>query len=380
MRSALFSHTARVYFNAALLAAIAATTMAAAAESSPVESAIELAKRDLDVESRRAYGSEGPALAKALYRLAKAYREQEQSAAAIPLLTRALSIYDRTKPSNPFDVVLVLNDLGMSYAEQKQPREALPFMLRAVASAETYYKGSPNHSNLITLVGNLAETYSRLGASADAESQYRRMLSMSEKTYGPDDPKTAKVRRDLFEQSQRLAGQSAPIGTSENGGRSAGTRVVSMDCESMKRTVIATKIPPNASITAANETVMFMTKAVLDMIAAKCPTEPGVTAAQIEAERQQREQQYAAAERACNAVQSGGRKCIPQAHTATAAVSAAPVASRASNSSQSVAIGYDPVTGKCYPEGSEECKQVPGATSDSGSGRSSGGRSIRTAR
>lgn len=101
MRSALFSHTARVYFNAALLAAIAATTMAAATESSPVEPAIELAKRDLDVESRRAYGSEGPALAKARYRLAKAYREQEQSAAAIPLLTRALAIYDRTKPAFP---------------------------------------------------------------------------------------------------------------------------------------------------------------------------------------------------------------------------------------------------------------------------------------
>jgi len=379
MRFAFFSRTARACFKAALMLAAFAVTTLAAADTSAVDSAIESAKKDLD-RAERLYGPDDQKTAKALYRLSKIYRDQEQYATATPLLTRALSIYDNTKPPDPLGVVLVLNDLGMAYAEQKQPRDALPFMIRALGTAEAFYKASPNHSDLITLVGNLAEVYSRLGASADAESLYRRMLSMSEKAYGTDDPRTAKIRGKLYDQTQKLAGQSAPNRGYENGSRSTGTRVVNMDCESMKRTVIATKVPPNASITAANETVMFMTKAVLDMIAAKCPTEPGVTAAQIEAERQQREQQYAAAERACNAVQSGGRKCIPQAHTATAAASAPPVASRASNSSQSGTIAYDPVTGKCYPEGSQECKLVPGTTSDSSSGGGSSGRGIRTAR
>ncbi|MBB4225718.1 tetratricopeptide repeat protein [Variovorax guangxiensis] len=379
MRLALFSSAARAHFSVGLLlAALTIVTNASAADSSPADSAIETAQKNLD-RAERLYGPNEQRTAHALYRLAEAYRAHNQKAAAIPLLTRALSILDRTKSPDPFVVVQVLNDLGLNYAEQNQLREALPLLQRSLDVAETYYRASPNHSNLITLTGNVAGAYSRLGEPAEAEKLYRRMLSMSEKAFGTDDPRTAKIRGDLYEQTQRLAGQSTINRGNENGSRSTGMRVVSMDCESMKRTVISTKIPPNASITASNETVMFMTKAVLDMIAAKCPTEPGVTAAQIEAERQQREQQYAAAERACNAVQSGGRKCIPQAHTATAAASAPPVASRASNSSQSGTIAYDPVTGKCYPEGSQECKNVPGTTSDSGSSGSSG-RGIRTAR
>ncbi|WP_418126060.1 tetratricopeptide repeat protein [Variovorax sp. 160MFSha2.1] len=364
MRLALFSGAARAHFRAALLlAALAIVTNASAADSSPAESTIETAQKNLD-RAERLYGPDEQRTAHALYRLAQAYRAQNQKPATIPLLTRALSILDRTKSPDPFVVVQVLNDLGLTYAEQGQPQEALPFLQRAVDVAETYYRASPNHSNLITLLGNLAMTYSRLGQPAEAQRLYIRMAYMSEKTYGPDDPRTVEIKQRHDD---------------ENRSRSTRTRVANMDCESMKRTVVATKVPPNASITAANETVMFMTKAVLDMIAAKCPTEPGVTAAQIEAERQQREQQYAAAERACNAVQSGGRKCIPQAHTATAAASAPPVASRASNSSRSGTIAYDPVTGKCYPEGSQECKNVPGTTSDSSSGGSSG-RGIRTAR
>ncbi|WP_295985235.1 tetratricopeptide repeat protein [uncultured Variovorax sp.] len=380
MRLALFSRSARTYLKAALLlAAIAISTMASA-DSSPAGSALESAKKDLD-RAERLYGPDDQGTAKALYRLAKAYRDQEQSAAAIPLLTRALSIYERTKSPDTFSVVLVLNDLGMSYAEQKQPREALPFMQRAVGTAEGHYKASPNHSNLITLVGNLAGTYSMLGASADAESLYRRMLSMSESAYGTDDPRTAKVRANLLEQTQRLAGQSSPTRGSENGNRSTGTHVVNMDCESMKRTVIATKVPAGASITASNETVMFMTKAVLDMIAAGCPTEPGVTAAQIEAERKLRQQQYAAAESACNAVQSGGRRCVPQAHTATAAVSMQPATSQASSSSKSGVASYDPITGKCIGD-PQVCACLPGITTGMTcpSSRGSSGGGIRTAR
>lgn len=82
----------------------------------------------------------------------------------------------------------------------------------------------------------------------------------------------------------------------------------------MKQAVIATKVPPNASVTDANEAVMFMTKTIMNMIDGGCPTEPGVTAAQITAERQLRQQQYEAAESACNAVQSGGRRCVPKGH------------------------------------------------------------------
>ncbi len=66
---------------------------------------------------------------------------------------------------------------------------------------------------------------------------------------------------------------------------------------------------------------MFMTKTVLDMIDGNGPTQPGVTPAQIAAERKLRQQQYAAAENACNAVQAGRRRWTPQVHTAARATS-----------------------------------------------------------
>ncbi|MDA7415728.1 hypothetical protein PGB34_05070 [Xenophilus arseniciresistens] len=103
-------------------------------------------------------------------------------------------------------------------------------------------------------------------------------------------------------------GSATPAGT----GAAAG-RLPSAQCEAMKRVVMGTRIPSNASVTASTETVMFMTGTVLDMIAGGCPTD-GTTPAQIEAERKERQQQYKAAEDACNAVQSGGRRCVAANH------------------------------------------------------------------
>ncbi|MNL52719.1 hypothetical protein D3C87_1759170 [compost metagenome] len=133
----------------------------------------------------------------------------------------------------------------------------------------------------------------------------------------PDHPLAATTARQMTGESggsTNAGGGSSPAGTANAASRPAGTRLSSQTCEAMKQSVIATKVAPNASITASQETVMFMTKTVLDMIAANCPTEPGVTPAQIAAERQTRQQQYAAAENACNAVQSGGRRCVAQNH------------------------------------------------------------------
>ncbi|WP_447774997.1 hypothetical protein [Variovorax boronicumulans] len=154
-------------------------------------------------------------------------------------------------------------------------------------------------------------------------------------------------------------------------------RLSGAQCQAMKQSVMTTKVPPNASVTASTETVMFMTKTVLDMIAGGCPTDSS-TPAQIEAERQERQRQYTAAESACNAVQSGGRRCVPRVHTAAEA-SRPTVSSAAQNTQQQGAISYDPVTGRCLGEG---CCSLPGITGQpqcSSSSRSSGG-GIRTAR
>lgn len=121
--------------------------------------------------------------------------------------------------------------------------------------------------------------------------------------------KAAQAQPETVAAARQLPGQSDTSATSAtDGGMSI------RECEARKQAVIATRVPDNASITASQETVMFMTKTVLDMIASGCPTEPGVTPLQVEAERKTRQQHYTAAENACNQVQSGGRRCVAQNH------------------------------------------------------------------
>lgn len=183
----------------------------------------------------------------------------------------------------------------------------------------------------------------------------------------------------------------------ENGrGMAQSDTVSASECEDRKQTVIATRIPDNASITESQETVMFMTNTILDMIADGCPTESGVTPAQIAAERQLRQQQFDAAESACNAVQSGGRRCVARNHFGSGAKetqTTAPVTPAAKPASPNPGfeceidprwgkdyfgnprsksgnkiVAYDPVTGKIRC--SNEPAPAPGIT-DSKRGTSS---------
>lgn len=94
---------------------------------------------------------------------------------------------------------------------------------------------------------------------------------------------------------------------SVRGTTNSSQQVATSACTSKEQQVKNTKIPPNASITASTETVMFMTMTAMEMFAANCP---GVT----REEQQQYKQSYEAAEQACNAVQSGSRRCAAKNH------------------------------------------------------------------
>ena len=255
--------------------------------------------------------------------------------------------------------------------EQQRAREQ-------AAQAEQQFRTSLQAMNPGQLFAR-ADELNAQGDKARAREVQRTLVSRF-----PDHPLAATA-------AQQMAGGA---GTGSSAGasaastapaRPAGGRLSSQACEAMKQTVIATKVPPNASITASQETVMFMTKTVLDMIDGNCPTEPGVTPAQIEAERKLRQQQYAAAESACNAVQAGGRRCTPQVHTAARAASTPPAnASTVGSTPRTPTISYDPVTGRCIGD-REACACQPGLGNSKEygecprSGGSSGG-GIRTAR
>ncbi len=107
---------------------------------------------------------------------------------------------------------------------------------------------------------------------------------------------------------------SVSAGAVNPAGLPAGGRLSSQACEALLQSVVATKLPPNASATAAMETVMFMTKTEMDMIDGGCPPNPGVTPAQVAAARRERQQQYTTAEQNCNQIQSGGRRCVSANH------------------------------------------------------------------
>jgi hypothetical protein len=255
--------------------------------------------------------------------------------------------------------------------EQQRAREQ-------AAQAEQQFRTSLQAMNPGQLFARSDELNAQ-GDKARAREVQRTLVSRF-----PDHPLAATAAQQMA----GGAGTGSSAGTSTASAapaRPAGGRLSSQACEAMKQTVIATKVPPNASITASQETVMFMTKTVLDMIDGNCPTEPGVTPAQIEAERKLRQQQYAAAESACNAVQAGGRRCTPQVHTAARAASTPPAnASTVGGTPRTPTISYDPVTGRCIGD-REACACQPGLGNSKEygecprSGGSSGG-GIRTAR
>ena len=106
-----------------------------------------------------------------------------------------------------------------------------------------------------------------------------------------------RARRQQINASVSVAG--------DRSGCLAGSAVAA--CAAKKQTVKATKVGPNASVTASTETVMFLTQMALDMVDDGCPGFGPQG-------RQDQQQAYFAAERACNQVRSGGRRCVAQNH------------------------------------------------------------------
>lgn len=153
---------------------------------------------------------------------------------------------------------------------------------------------------------------------------------------------------------------------------SVASRLSAQACRAMEQTVREARVPASASVTASTETVMFMTKTAMDMFDGGCP---GITAD----ERRQYQESFTAAERACNQVQTGGRRCGPYNHsdTTTAARPSPPadtgpefgpqyVCNIDLDNGPDVIESWDPVTGKGLC-----AKRLSPGSSDGGSSSSS---------
>lgn len=238
-------------------------------------------------------------------------------------------------------------------AEQQRKREQ-------AAQAEQQFRASLQTMNPGQLFAKAGELQTQ-GDQARSREVQRVLVSRF-----PDHPLAASAARQMTgESAGGLAprvGGSTPADSDNATNRPEAMRISAQACDAMKRSVITTRIPSNASITASQETVMFMTKTVLDMIVGGCPTD-GATPAQIRAERQERQQQYTAAENGCNAVQSGGRRCVAHNHfglggappSSTSAASARSTATtspaqhicdESEKADRTVSKSYDPVSGQ----------------------------------
>jgi hypothetical protein len=110
----------------------------------------------------------------------------------------------------------------------------------------------------------------------------------------PDHPLAATAARQMAGDTGSApssGGSAVPADTAVAANGPSSVRLSNQTCEAMLQSVVATKVPPNASVTAAMETVMFMTKTEIDMMDGGCPPNPGVTQSQMAAARKERQTQ-----------------------------------------------------------------------------------------
>ncbi|MET3465050.1 hypothetical protein [Variovorax atrisoli] len=320
-----------------------------------------------------------------------------------PLAVQAArQISGDSTPQGPADTLRAASNRGSTAASSKYSsvcvRNSEKINKVLIASGEKNYAGygagfSMKAKRLAMQV--LTPCASQDPRAANLLAQLRQQLADDEKyCAGPDSRSCSEWGSAEYEAKHRawLAvlqrevqtalsnpnGYSADLDGGEASRQAArpGQALSAQECAAKERVVSTTRVPANASITASTETVMFMTKTALEMIAGGCRTD-GTESDYRKA--------YEGAEKACNAVQSGGRRCAPQLHSGAGGPSKPPATPAAP--SREVTASYDPVSGVCTPAGHPACADAPGpggrpGSRSSGGGSSSGssGGGIRTAR
>lgn len=221
-------------------------------------------------------------------------------------------------------------------------RVAQRCMANDPAMKDTYDSNERNRSQLQAYCQTRSRPCSRWAEHEPEAGKNQRWFELFSAEYN-------KMMADWDGYSRELDG---PGGSrAPEGQRSAGGRLSSQQCEAMRRTVEATRVPANAtSVTASTETNMFMIKMTLDMMDGGCPG-AGV-------DRVSAQQSYKAAEDACNAVQSGGRRCVAQSHYGPAARPQSPVAATGNpqRAAQSGGSGASSATTSRSPPDNRQCR------------------------
>src|SRR5690242_9657905 len=129
-----------------------------------------------------------------LIRLGTLKQEAGSFAEAEECFRRALEIGDRTfGPQNP-DLIILLNDLTRLYLKQSAYGSAEPLLLRLLELKRS--KGE-DHPEVATVLASLASVRQALGMHESAETLWRRVLDIRERTLAPNHFATASALEHL---------------------------------------------------------------------------------------------------------------------------------------------------------------------------------------
>jgi len=152
------------------------------------QEAIPIAEKVVQLREKL-YGSDHPATADSLNKLAMLYKNMGDYAKAEPLYQRALAIREKALGPDHPTTADSLNNLAMLYKSMGDYAKAEPLYQRALAIREKAL--GPDHPATAGSLNNLALLYDAMGDYAKAEPLYQRALAIREKALGPDHPATA---------------------------------------------------------------------------------------------------------------------------------------------------------------------------------------------
>ena len=242
-----------------------------------------------------------PTLAFYLSDLGDAYKAQGAWAKASTQYERSIEVIERTMGPDVSGLSNSFESLAITSYEQGDYAKSAAAFLRVLDLAERHGYRKETIDRYTYNLGVLGRNALTRGNAVNAIPLLELQVAQLQKSgrASPDD--LAKARQSLDtarrQVGTRTASSSAKGSPQKN----------SAECAAKEQQVKNTKVPPNSSITASTETVMFMTKTAMEMFDAGCP---GVTYV----EWQRYKQSYESAEQACNAVQSGGHRCAAKNH------------------------------------------------------------------
>lgn len=141
-------------------------------------------------------GPNHPNIARALSNLGSIYAQRGDRAKAEPVLRRALTIREQALGAENVGLIPTLVTLGNLYFSQQQFDQAAPYYQRVLGIVDTA-TSQPNPLQYLPALANLATLRMDKGELTEAETLYRRVLPLQEKSFGPEDPQTLTTQFNL---------------------------------------------------------------------------------------------------------------------------------------------------------------------------------------